>query len=71
MLTKLGHYKQFEFVSLFWSRYLFGYLDIAKTDTSLDTNALLGLANQAAVENLIAGEFSGTGQAYKDIIDSN
>ena len=71
VISRLGNYKQFEFVSFFWSRYLFGYLDIAKTDTSLDTDALLGLANQAAVKNLIAGEISGTGQAYKDIIDSN
>lgn len=71
VISKLGNYKQFEFVSFFWSRYLFGYLDIAKTDTSLTTNALLGLANQAAVENLKVGEISGTGQAYKEIIDSN
>ena len=61
----------FEFVSFFWSRYLFGYLDIAETDTSLRPSALLALADQAAVKNLIAGEISGTGQAYKDIIDSN
>ena len=71
VISKLGNYKQFEFVSFFWSRYLFGYLDIAETDTSLSTSALLALASQAAVENLIAGEISGTGQAYKDIIDSN
>jgi hypothetical protein len=71
VITKLGNYKQFEFVSFFWSRYLFGYLDVFETDTSLRTSALLALADQAAVKNLIAGEFSGTGQAYKDIIDSN
>ena len=71
VITKLGNYKQFEFISFFWSGYLFGYLDIAETDTSLSTNALLALANQAAVKGLIAGEISGTGQAYKDIIDSN
>jgi hypothetical protein len=67
-MAGLAHYQGFEYVSLFWANYFFSYLDYDETPKNLSAVELMTRANQAASTSLLAGTFSGTGEAFKQLL---
>jgi hypothetical protein len=59
-----------EYVSAFWSRYLFAYLDHG-THHGSPPLELLRAADRAAADNILAGRASPTGEAYSSIAHSS
>jgi hypothetical protein len=70
-MAGLAHYQGFEYVSLFWANYLFAYLDYDETSKNLSYVELMNLANQAASDSILAGTFSGTGQALQRLLSTS
>lgn len=69
VMAKLAQSQGIEYVSPFWTRYFFAYLEYEPN--KLKTPAeLLALADAAAVNNILANEYSSTGLHYKAIIDA-
>jgi len=68
ILVKLAHYKQVEFISPFWTKYFFSYLDYDWRTRFQFPEVLLKLSDKEAAKNFIAGEFSQTGLKYKELI---
>jgi hypothetical protein len=69
-MAGLAHYQGFEYVSLFWANYFFSYLDYDETPKNLSTVELMNRANQAASGSILAGSFSGTGQALQQLLST-
>jgi hypothetical protein len=69
-MAGLAHYQGFEYVSLFWANYLFSYLDYDETPKNLSPVELMNRANQAASGSILAGTFSGTGQAFQQLMST-
>lgn len=67
----IAHYQNFEYVSFFWSKYFFSYLDYDETPRDLSRAELIVRSNQAAFSNVRAGVFTGTGQAYQRLLDED
>ncbi|HXF04088.1 MAG TPA: hypothetical protein VNM72_01580 [Blastocatellia bacterium] len=57
-----------EFLSFFWSKYFFAYVDYAPAHERLSPARLLGLADAAAARNILRGEVSPTGAYYRTLI---
>ena len=68
VLVKLAHYKKFEYISPFWTKYFFGYLDYASIRGKKSSKRLLKIADKKAVKNLIKEKVTGTGNAYRKAI---
>ncbi|MFN8627278.1 MAG: hypothetical protein U0587_15000 [Candidatus Binatia bacterium] len=68
-LTKLADLRGIEWVSLFWMRYFYGFLDYTPSLDALMPAALFEVANQAAAPNIVANRLTPTGFAYKELID--
>ncbi len=66
LIAQFARHKQIEFLSPFWTRYFYGYLDYAQT-RGLSNKQLLDLANVEASQNIVAGKPTATGGAYKVI----
>jgi hypothetical protein len=60
-----------EFVSLFWSKYLFAYLDYDSTTARLPYNALRKRVDRRVLQNLETGQMSLTGRYYQTLIASS
>lgn len=69
-MTKFAEHSDIEFISPFWSKYLFAYVDYDR-NWYRSPGALLRLADGEAVKNLLAKRFSVTGEAYRRIIAEN
>jgi hypothetical protein len=69
-IAGLAHYEGFEYVSLFWTNYFFSYLDYDETPKNLSPLELMNRANQAASTSILAGTFSGTGQAFQQLLST-
>lgn len=67
-VMKIANKEDFEYVSFFWSKYFFAYLDYEETSRDLPPTELVLLSNQAAVENLQAGLLSETGKSFKTLL---
>lgn len=67
LMLKIAHYKQFDFVSPFWSTFFFSYLtyDEAKDLSTADRKSK---NNLQAAENVYKAVYSDTGTAYSDMI---
>lgn len=68
VIVKLVRAQGIEFVSAFWSKYFFAYLDYDQRTRWLPYARLRQLSDQAAVRNLLAGRFSQTGLRYGALI---
>ena len=71
MMVSLSHYLEFEFTSLFWMRYFWGY--IAYTDETKDLSATsrYNRCDDVAAFNMLAGNLTPTGQTYQNLIGGN
>ncbi len=58
-----------DFVSFFWGRYLFSYLDFDSIPKNMSSLQLNQLENQAARSNMESGMLSYTGQAYQKALN--
>ena len=66
-MWKLANSKQLLFVSPFWSRYFWSYLDY-NTVANLSAAAVTAAAEQAAAVALQNGQVTSTGQFYKSLL---
>jgi hypothetical protein len=68
VLVKLANYKNYEFISPFWSTYLFGYIDYDAATKSLPYDELRRRDNMEASKNILSHKLSGSGLAYQKLI---
>ena len=68
ILVKLARNQGYEFVSPFWSKYFFGYLDYDNVPGNLSYRQLAQLSSQTAFQNILAHQLSGTGSTYQRLI---
>lgn len=66
-LVKLAHYKQFDYISPFWSNYFFAYFEY-KDIKNTPESKLLNEALKAGIANAQAGKITETGLFYKELI---
>jgi hypothetical protein len=59
-----------EYISPFWSKYFFAYLDY-EPNKYKSSNTLLKEVDIEAVKNILANRFSETGVNYQNLIDKN
>jgi len=69
ILVKITKYKGYEFISPFWSRYFFGYLDYETIPKNLTYKQLSQLSNQKAVLNIMNHRLTYTGITYQKLIN--
>ncbi len=69
-LVKLASYKGYEFISPFWSKYFFAYLDYEAVPKSLAYRQLSQLSNQEAFQNILRNETTPTGLTYQELINT-
>jgi hypothetical protein len=67
VLVRTAVAKGFAFLSLFWAKYLFSYLDHAAA-WHLEPDALLELSQVTATQAMLAGRLTGTGHTYRALI---
>lgn len=70
MMVKLAHFQEWEFMSIYWSRYSFAYLTYGPEHWFLLPEEIEALADQAALDAMWAGEYSSTGVAYSIYINA-
>lgn len=67
LILKIAHYKQFEFVSPFWSQFFFSYLSYEEAK-DLSTADRKKKNNQQTFRNVYNNIYSETGNQYSDMI---
>jgi hypothetical protein len=67
LLHRLGQTQQIEYISPFWTKYLFAYVDFDDAPAFASAQQLLALGDQAAVKQIVAGKVSASGEAYRRI----
>lgn len=70
LVARMARVYKYEFISPFWSTYLFGYLDYEEVPASISYSTLRHRSNLRAWDNLLHNQVSETGLAYKKIISS-
>jgi hypothetical protein len=70
ILVKLASNNGYEFISPFWSKYFFGYLDYETVPNNLTYKQLAQLSNQKAVLNIMSHELTDTGLTYQKLISA-
>lgn len=70
ILVKLASYKGYEFISPFWSKYFFGYLDYEAVGKNLTYRQLTQLSNQKASQDILNHKLSDTGLTYQKLINA-
>jgi hypothetical protein len=68
VLFKLSHHLQLEFCSLFWMRYLYGYVEYQAATKDLPPLKLFQLANRAAYGNIVRNAPSPTGKTLQRLL---
>jgi len=71
LLAKLAQVERMDYVSPFWSRYFFAYLDydmVMQTSPPLTAAQVVTLATTAEAQALVAGEYTSTGLAYGALV---
>ncbi|MFB3827327.1 MAG: hypothetical protein ACE15B_11190 [Bryobacteraceae bacterium] len=63
-MSKFAYWKRLLFVSPFWTRYFYGYLDYDRVRT-LSPEALVSASLEAAAAGIVAGRFTPTAEAYR------
>jgi hypothetical protein len=67
LLAKMARTHQIEYVSPFWTKYLFSYVEFGSQGWFAGPKQLTSLADKNTVKELVAGRVSETGQAYSRI----
>jgi len=67
VIAEMASLEQIEYVSPFWTKYLFAYIDFDNTTANATPLRLTRLADEATVRQLLAGAASPTGSAYRQI----
>lgn len=70
ILVKLANYNGYEFISPFWSKYFFAYLDYEVVPKNLSYGKLSQLSNHEAFRSIVRHELTKTGLTYQELIDS-
>ena len=70
-MMKLADVTGMDFVSFFWMRNFFAYLEYNNTTQNLTTAALTGLINQAYTSNVLTGNLSPLGLYIQQQLNSN
>ena len=70
-LVKLANYKGYEFISPFWSKYFFAYLDYETVPKNLSYRQLTQISNQEAFRNSLSHELTHTGLTYQKLINTD
>jgi hypothetical protein len=65
LLRRFGQTEQAEYVSPFWTKYLFSYVDFEQAPAAASPQQLLALGDQAAVKQIVAGKISPSGETYR------
>lgn len=68
-LVRLAGYEDYEFISPFWSKYFFGYLDYETLPEDVTYRQLSQLSNQKAGQNIKSHKLTGTGLTYQKLIN--
>ena len=71
VLVKLANYKNYEFISPFWSTCLFAYIDYDASTQNLSYAELRQWHNFGAYVNMLGNKLSSTGLTYQELIGSN
>ena len=66
-ITNLAYARKFEFVSPFWTKYFYAYLDYSEVSWK-SAEDIISLSSAEAGNNIANGEFSSTGLKYKELI---
>ena len=69
VVVKMAKCNGYEFISPFWSTYLFSYIDYDSTTKNMTYNQLRQLDNGAAYTNAVAGRLSNWGETYTRLIN--
>lgn len=70
LIVEFAEKKNVEFISPFWSKYFFAYVDYSKTKKGMSPGELLGMADVEASRSIMSDTLSQTGIAYKSLIAS-
>ncbi|MCJ7515916.1 MAG: hypothetical protein MUO89_08160 [Dehalococcoidia bacterium] len=70
ILVKLASHKGYEFISPFWSKYFFGYLDYETVPKDISYKQLSQLSNQKAFQNIRGQKLTDTGLTYQNLINA-
>jgi len=70
VMVKLAKYKQFDFISFFWTRYYYAYLPHNDQTKDLPAATLFKMTDQKAVNNWLNANFTETGLNYRDLVDN-
>jgi len=68
VMVKLSHQLKLEFCSLFWMRYLYGYLEYNRTTKGMKPLQLFRQVNGLAYKNMLTGTLSQTGVTFQRLI---
>jgi len=67
-LVKAAQVAKIDYVSPFWTTFFFGYVDYDSGTAQLPYGQLVTLLNQNAASNIVADQFTSTGQFYGALI---
>lgn len=68
LVVKIARCCGYEFISPFWSTYLFSYVDYDEYTGNLNYTALRRLDNRRAYSNMLSGKLSEWGETYRRLI---
>jgi hypothetical protein len=68
VLVKLSHHLKLEFCSLFWMRYLYGYLEYNPMTKNMKPAQLFKQVNGVAYKNIVTNTLSQTGETFRRLI---
>ena len=68
VITNLAYAKKFEFVSPFWTKYFFTYIDYNEI-SGKSSGDIIELSSAEAGKNIVNGKFTSTGLKYKELIE--
>jgi hypothetical protein len=68
MLVDLSRLANAEFCSLFWMKYLYGYVDYNSHTRALPPQQLINMSEEAAGRRILDNSLNQTGQSYKKMI---
>ncbi|MCA9392502.1 hypothetical protein KC614_04900 [candidate division WWE3 bacterium] len=70
VLLKIAQSGDVEYISPFWSRYFFTYLDYSSEYENLTYTQLLSIFHEQQIAAIVNGTFSSTGEYYKELINN-
>jgi hypothetical protein len=68
VMVKLAQGQRIEFLSAFWSKYFFAYLEYTEETRRLPYPELRERVDRAAAQNILAGRLTPTGVRYRELI---